>query len=457
MDKSNTSLLRFLGLGELANHGWRAILAFWMIIGMAFFLFGDQNLIAPNLKNIAHSFMITEQKDIDWYMGGLIPILFFILGGAVSLSMGYLAQKFSRKNLLLTSVLMGEIPCLLTAYSSSYTEFVVYRTLCGFGLGGMFPLLFSVIGDYFSPKSRATASAWISLAMGLGIGVGQLAGGILGERDPIDGWRTSFVVMALPSFLFAAVYAIFCKEPTRGGAEKELQGVEQDELSHKLSWQDVKLLFSNKTNIGIFLQGIPGCIPWGVFFVFLVDYYESVYRMGKTEATGLLTFAAIGVFLGTFSGGLIGQWLYNKKKILQSIFSMAMVFVGIIPCLYLLHAGELVKSPSFIFMNIVAGFFISLTGANVRAILISTNTAKTRSAIFSLYNLTDDLGKGLGPAISAIILGLIPDRGNALSISILFWIPCGLAWFLVINNVEKDEEAVHEYNKIEAERLRKAT
>lgn len=179
--------------------------------------------------------------------------------------------------------------------------------------------------------------------------------------------------------------------------------------------------------------------------------------MGKTEATGLLTFAAIGVFLGTFSGGLIGQWLYNKKKILQSIFSMAMVFVGIIPCLYLLHAGELVKSPSFIFMNIVAGFFISLTGANVRAILISTNTAKTRSAIFSLYNLTDDLGKGLGPAISAIILGLIPDRGNALSISILFWIPCGLAWFLVINNVEKDEEAVHEYNKIEAERLRKAT
>ncbi len=81
------NLLSYFGLGELSSQGWRVILAFWMIIGMTFFLFGDQNLIAPNLKNIAASFGITDQKEIDWYMGGLIPIFFFILGGCVSISM----------------------------------------------------------------------------------------------------------------------------------------------------------------------------------------------------------------------------------------------------------------------------------------------------------------------------------------------------------------------------------
>ncbi|MCC5815711.1 MAG: MFS transporter [Leptospira sp.] len=439
------SKLRFIGLEELALHGGRGILAFWMIIGMSFFLFADQNLIAPNLKNIAASFGITEQTDIDWYLGGLVPILFFILGGTVSLSMGYLSQRFSRKQLLIATVLLGEIPCLLTGYATTYNEFLILRTLCGFGLGGIFPLLFSLVGDYFTSKARAVATGYVSLAMALGIGIGQLAGGIFGEADPVDGWRMSFIVMAIPSFFFAAVYAMFCKEPKRGGMEAELEGEVVDELAHRVTWSDFKILFKNNTNIGVFLQGIPGCVPWGVFFVFLVDYYENVYGLGKAQSAGLLTFSAIGVFSGNLFGGIIGQWLYNKKKTYQPILCGTTTFVGIIPCLALLYAGDFAHSGiPFILLNVFAGFLISITGANVRAILINVNVPKRRSAIFSIYNLTDDLGKGLGPALSAVILALTPDRALALSISILFWIPCSLFWIMIWKNYEKDEKRMHE-------------
>jgi MFS family permease len=435
------SLLRFIGLEELALHGGRGILAFWMIMGMSFFLFADQNLIAPNLKNIAASFGITDQSDIDWYMGGLIPILFFILGGMVSVSMGYLSQRFSRKQLLIATVLLGEIPCLLTGYARTYNEFLVLRTLCGFGLGGIFPLLFSIIGDYFSNHTRAVATGFVSLAMGLGIGVGQLVGGILGEADPINGWRTSFIVLAIPSFFFAAVYQMFCSEPKRGGMESGGDLLVEDELAHRINWSDFKLLFKNKTNLGIFLQGIPGCVPWGVFFVFLLDYYETAYGLGKAEASGLITFSALGVFAGFFFGGVIGQWLYNKKKIYQPILCGVTTFLGIFPCIWLLYAGSLANSGlPFILLNIFTGFLISITGANVRAILINVNVPKRRSAIFSLYNLTDDLGKGLGPAMSAVILSLTPDRAMALSISILFWVPCSLFWWIIVKNYEKDEK-----------------
>ncbi len=299
MKQSNEkqSYLRFFGLADLAEHGSQGILAFWVILSLAFFLFGDQNLIAPNMKNIAASLGITDQKEIDWKMGGLIPILFFILGGLVSLSMGYLSQKFSRKNLLITAVLLGEIPCFLTAYAETYDQFLILRTLCGFGLGGIFPLLFSLIGDYFSTHSRAIATGYVSLAMGLGVGVGQLLGGILGGADPINGWRDSFIFMSVPSFLFTAIYWLFCKEPKRGGAE----GVQvSDELAHKISMKDFLVLFENKTNLGAFLQGLPGCIPWGVFFVFLADYYENTYLLSKEVSAGLITFAAVGIFIGTF-------------------------------------------------------------------------------------------------------------------------------------------------------------
>ncbi|MGE8721379.1 MFS transporter [Leptospira terpstrae] len=438
------SYLRFFGLAELADHGARGILAFWVILGMAFFLFGDQNLIAPNMKNIGASLGITDPNEVDWKLGGIIPVLFFILGGVVSLSMGYLSQTFSRKNLLLATVLLGEIPCFLTAYVETYDQFLVLRTLCGFGLGGIFPLLFSLIGDYFSSQSRAIATGYVSLAMGLGVGVGQLLGGILGGADPINGWRVSFIYMSAPSFIFAAIYLFFCKEPKRGGAE----GILSDELSHKISLKDFKLLFENKTNLGAFLQGLPGCIPWGVFFVYLADYYEHTYHLSKEVSAGMITFAAIGIFIGTFFGGVLGQILYNIKKTYQPLLCMGTTFFGVFPAIMLLYAFEIVPFMGlFITLNIFTGIMISVTGPNVRAVLLNVNEPKSRSAIFSIYNLTDDLGKGLGPVMSAVILGLTPDRGLALSISILFWIPCALAWLLVLFNYEKDEERMHELMK----------
>jgi MFS family permease len=441
------SALDLFGLGELATHGWKGILAFWMILGMSFFLFADQNLIAPNLNNIGNSLGFQEKSDIDWYLGGLIPIFFFILGGLVSLSMGYLSQVFSRKNLLLITVLLGEIPCFLTGFAETYSEFLILRTLCGFGLGGIFPLLFSLVGDYFSRKSRSIASGYVSLAMALGVGIGQLVGGILGGGDPINGWRLSFIYLSIPSFFFAFIYLAFCKEPKRGGMEEETSGLPVDELSNRLKLSDIKLLFQNKTNIGVFLQGIPGCVPWGVFFVFLLDFYENTYNYSKELASGMITFSAIGIFAGFLFGGMIGQWLYNRNKAWQPIACGWSTFLGIFPSLALLYSPGLSQNHFlFILLNIFTGFIISFTGANVRAVLINVNPPKRRSAIFSLYNLTDDLGKGLGPALSAAVIYALPaeHRTTALAISVLFWLPCSLFWWIIVKNYEADEKAMHE-------------
>ncbi|EMJ97390.1 MFS transporter [Leptospira sp. WS58.C1] len=457
---SEKSLLRYFGLGELASHGGNAILAFWMIMGMAFFLFADQNLIAPNLRNIAGSFGITDQKEIDWKLGGLIPICFFVLGGLVSVYMGYLTQRFPRKPLVIGTVLLGEIPCLLSGFARNYEEFLILRTLTGFGLGGSFPLLFSLVGDYFSDKSRSTAAGYLSLAIGLGVGVGQLVGGTLGTEDPINGWRQSFIYMATPSFLFMLVYGLFCKEPVRGGSEKELASLSPDSLdvnseAVRLTWKDIKNIFQSKTNVGIFMQGIPGCVPWGVFFVFLNDYYEFSYGLPKDQASALVIFAALGIFAGTFFGGVIGQKLYDTNKKFLPIFCGSSILLGIIPTLYLLYAKNIAGSPLFIFINILAGIIISVTGPNVRALIINVNPPKSRSSMFALYNLTDNLGNGLGPAMAALILTVLPDRTQAFTIAILFWIPCGLAWFYILKNFKHDEQKMHEELAAEAGRIKR--
>ncbi len=442
----NFSIHKFIGLGELDSQGLKAKLSFWLICILTFFLFGDQNLISPNLKNIAASLGIIEQSEIDWKIGGLIPIFFFILGGFVSVSMGFLSQSYSRKSLLIASVLLGEIPCFLTAFSNSYPEFFIYRVLCGFGLGGVFPILFSLVGDYFSSRSRVTATAYVSLSMGLGVGIGQLVGGIYGNQDPINGWRTSFILMSVPSFLFIVIYALFCPEPKRGRAETV--GKFSSNENHKLSLEDFKLILKKKTNLSILLQGVPGCVPWSVFFVFLADYYERTYLINKVEASGLIVFMAVGIFLGTFIGGIIGQKLYNKNSSYQPIFVMVSIFFGLFPCLYLLFSKELVNTNMFLVLNIFSGIIISLPISNVRSILSAVNLPKERGAIFAIYNLFDDLGRGLGPAFSVIFLTIFSeDRSTGLAIAILFWIPCALFWFPAVFNFKKEELETNELIK----------
>ncbi|MCB1147225.1 MAG: MFS transporter, partial [Leptospiraceae bacterium] len=64
-----------------------------------------------------------------------------------------------------------------------------------------------------------------------------------------------------------------------------------------------------------------------------------------------------------------------------------------------------------------------------------------RGAVFALFNLTDDLGKGLGPFFVGLLL-LVFDQVTAFNIAVAFWIPAGLIWLFLPKYIENDEKKV---------------
>ena len=52
---------------------------FFQIGIISFFMFADQNLMAPNLTLIAEDFGLAAVK--DQYLGGMIPLVFWLFGG----------------------------------------------------------------------------------------------------------------------------------------------------------------------------------------------------------------------------------------------------------------------------------------------------------------------------------------------------------------------------------------
>ena len=168
---------------------------------ISFFMFADQNLMGPNLTLIAEDFGMTDVK--DQYLGGLIPLVFWLLGGTVALFIGYCTDLMSRKNLFVLIVFIGEIPCLLSGFADTYTEFFIMRALTGIGIGGIIPLTYSLLGDYYAANERIKAVTLIGLASGLGIAVGQLTAGMMGDSF---GWSPPFILFALPNFILGIVF-----------------------------------------------------------------------------------------------------------------------------------------------------------------------------------------------------------------------------------------------------------
>ena len=73
-------------------------LSLTLLFILSFFLFADQNLMGPNLTQIANDFGFDDvQRDIK--LGGEISLVFWLIGGFVTLFFGYLTDIVSTKKL----------------------------------------------------------------------------------------------------------------------------------------------------------------------------------------------------------------------------------------------------------------------------------------------------------------------------------------------------------------------
>lgn len=173
-------------------------------------------------------------------------------------------------------------------------------------------------------------------------------------------------------------------------------GLVQIEYAERIDCDKVKKLFSTYSVAIVFIQGFPGCLPWGMIYVFLNDYFSTDRGLSVEGATAALTCFGVGGLAGQFFGGWAGQRLYNIDPRLQCVLMGVTTLLSVLPMLYLLNTSSL-GDPGFYFMSVLAGFMVSMNGPNVRVVLQNVCIPEVRGTAFAIFSLTDDIGKGLGP------------------------------------------------------------
>jgi len=407
------------------------------------FMYSVHNLIAPNMTAIAKLFHFNAFER-DAYIGGELTLFFYFPGVFGALLAGILSGILDRRLLLAALAVLTSIACLLTARVGTFGELAWARAITGFGIGGSLPVVYSLIGDWFPARKRASASAFVTAASGVGVFVGQCVATITGSVD----WRWPFLVIAVPAAATGFLIWYFAEEPVRGGQE---EGIETDALystsfTPLFPTRQFRAVLHNKTNMLVILQAFPGSIPWGVIIVYMHDFLVQDLALSPRSALGSITILAASAFAGVLTGGFIGDHCADNRYL--AIFGGCCNIFRAVPFFIIFGwnflFGPLQKSSEtgFFLLLMCGGFVATMASACTGAMLLNVNLPEMRGSVMAMYSVLDDLSKGFGTLFVSMLVPLVGGRAIAYQISLLLWVFTGAALLYTWHTYDEDEAAM---------------
>ncbi len=132
-------------------------------------------------------------------------------------TVGKLSDQFGRKWFLIAGTLIFLVGSALSGASQTMNELIAFRALQGLGAGVGIALVFTVVGDIFSPAERAKWQGLFGVVYGFSNLVGPTLGGWLTDHGPLLGglvtdttrWRWVFYVNLPVGILALAALLIY--------------------------------------------------------------------------------------------------------------------------------------------------------------------------------------------------------------------------------------------------------
>ncbi|MCB1234414.1 MAG: MFS transporter [Verrucomicrobiae bacterium] len=161
----------------------------------------------------------TDGSVIKTYGGYATSI--FVAGWATGgLIFGSLGDKYGRAKMLTLTVLLYSVFTGLSALSTGWLDFALYRFVTGLGVGGVFGLAVALVADSLPEHSRTGALGLLQALSALG----NIAAGLIsmwigkmitsGGLNPATAWKMAFLVGAIPAFLCVFIQ-MRLKEPEK--------------------------------------------------------------------------------------------------------------------------------------------------------------------------------------------------------------------------------------------------
>ena len=394
----------------------------WTVVGILFctavLSYTDRQVLSLLVDPVRAELHISDTQ-----MSLLLGLAFAFIYGAAGIPLGWLADRTSRRNLILAGVVVWGIGTLLCGMAHSFAALFGARIIVGLGEAVLSPAAVSLISDYFPPERRGRAVGVYFAGIAVGIGgsiflggaiLNLVTGGLLAGTPlaSLPAWRAVFVVIGAPSLLWALVM-LAVREPAR----RLQEGAETEEPARPagVDWRAVWAIAPVYAAVAI---------------ASLVDNAVGAWAPSLLIRRFHADPAAVGVNLGIllmlgYGGGmLVGGWLADRAAALRGrrgkIELCLLAALLILP----LSAALNVPSQSVVMAATAVYFAVSavVTAAGLSAILDASPNRVRGLAMAISFFLNVAIGAGLGPTAVALagerVVGEAAGLGPAIALTV---------------------------------------
>lgn len=317
---------------------------------------------------------------LSYTRAGVLAGAFFWAYVAMQIPAGLLGDRFGRRRVLLAGLVGGAAAAAATGAAGSFAMLVLARILTGACQGSLFSNDRAIIVAVTPPDKIGLGQGVSFSGPGIGLTLGFLLGGVLGEWLS---WRTTFWLFALGPLVAALCIARWVPAPPHAVGPR---GRLLDVLAHP----------------GLWLLGAVGCC--GIYVQFVLATWAPLFfqETGVQEMGRAGTYASLQG-LAAVAGLVAGGWTADRMR-RRGVGHVPVIGAGLTALAVstaLMAAAIAQRSPLALALTLfAAAFFCWSIWAAVYAVLGEMVGGEGLGTAFGLLNSVSFLGAVAGPPLT---------------------------------------------------------
>ncbi len=373
----------------------------WVVVGLlwvvALLNYMDRQMLSTMQE--AMKVDIVELNKAEAF--GALMAIFLWIYGFMSPVAGMIADRFSRKWLVVGSLFVWSGVTYLMGYADTFHELYWLRAVMGISEALYIPSALSLIADWHQGKSR-------SLAVGVhmtGLYVGQAVGGFGATVAAMFSWHSAFHWFGIIGIAYSLILMLALRENPRHASEKIRSSVAVEEKKPSVL-SGLAMLFTTWAFWVILFYFAAPSLPGWATKNWLPTLFAENLGIPMSEAGPISTITiAVSSFIGVLGGGVLSdRWV--QRNIRGRIYTGAIGLGMTIPALLLLGFGH--SLVAVVGAGLLFGVGYGIFDANNMPILCQFVSAKHRATAYGVMNMT---GVFAGAAVTEL-LGRWTDGGN---------------------------------------------